>query len=240
MIRTFFSLIGNGCFFSGPFVVLAVGIVMISMRGIYGQINPETIDRTDLIWVMKLRDFRTLPPKTAEALTFRAETEFGRQSNNKPVFQFSNTEKKIYTYFQKNRSKQKSFFETNLLLMARIRYFQWMNDYASASPEQRIVLMNAVVDDMKYWESVFMDFLYAAGLPIPSITELIREFENMIEQFKIGATPEEINQIDHFKHLMNAAYLAHEVQNATQNLSGNISTGVLNLFDSFLKRPKKK
>ncbi|MDR2756866.1 MAG: hypothetical protein LBC20_14300 [Planctomycetaceae bacterium] len=239
MIRTFFCLVGNSCFFAGPFVVLAVGIAMISMRGIWGSIDPETIDRTNLIRVMKLRDFRTLPPKTVEALTHRAETEFGRQSDNKPVFQFSKTEKKIYAYFQNNRSEQKSFFEINLLLMARTRYFQWMNDYASASPEQQIVLMSEVVDDMKYWESVFMDFLHAAGLPIPSIAELIREFENMIEQFKIGATPEEIAQIDHFKQRMNTAYLAYEVQSATQNFSGNISATISNMFDSFLKKPKK-
>jgi hypothetical protein len=239
MIRKFFRLAGTGCFFAGPFAVLAVGIVMILMRGIFGSINPETMDRTNLIRVMKFRDFRTLPPETVTALTYRAEKEFGRQSGSKPVFQFSKTERKIYAYFKNSRSEQKSFFETNLLIMARIRYFQWMNDYTSAPPERQVLLMKEVIDDMNYWELVFMDFLRAAELPIPSLAELIREFENMIEQFKIGATPEEMTRIDNFKQRMNTAFVAYEIQSAAQNFSGNLSATVSNMFDSFLKTPKK-
>ncbi|MDR1963402.1 MAG: hypothetical protein LBQ50_06460 [Planctomycetaceae bacterium] len=240
MIRTFFRFIGNACFFAGPFVVLAVGVLMISMYGVLGSINPETIDRSDLIRAMKLRDFRMLPPETVKALAKRAEEEFGRKSVNKPEFRFSKTEKKVYAYFQNNRSEQKSFFESNLLLLARVRYFQWMNDYAAASPEQQHVLMKEVVDDMKYWESVFMDFLRAADLPIPSLAELIREFENMIDNFKIGATPEEIARIDNFKQRMNTAFVAREIQGTAQSVSGNISTAVSNILGTFLITPKKK
>jgi hypothetical protein len=240
MIWKFFRMIGRGCFFAGPFVVLAVGIVMISMHSILGSINPETIDRANLIRVMKFRDFRRLPPETVTALTLRAETEFGRKSSNKPKFEFSEAERKIYVYFQNNRSKQKSFFETNLLLMARTRYFQWMNDYASASPEQQAVLMKEVIDDMRYWELIYMDFLHASGLPIPSMAELIREFENMIEQFKIGATPEEITRIDNFKQQINTAFVASEIHGKAQNLSGNISTTVSKMLGTFLIMPKKK
>jgi hypothetical protein len=236
MIWKFFRVIGRGCFFAGPFVVLAFGIVMISMHGLFGSINPETMDRANLIFVMKFRDFRRLPPETVTALTHRAETEFGRMSSNKPKFEFSEAERKIYVYFQNNRSKQKSFFETNLLLMARTRYFQWMNDYASSSPEQQAVLMKEVVDDMKYWESVYMDFLHASGLPIPSMAELIREFENMIEQFKIGATPEEITRIDYFKQRMNTAIVIGEIQGKAQNISNTVSK----MFDTFQIIPKKK
>jgi hypothetical protein len=233
-------MIGKGCFFSGPLAVLTIGIVMISMHSILGSINPKTIDRATLIRVMKFRDFRKLPPETVTALTLRAETEFGRRSINKPKFEFSETEKIFYVYFQNNRSEQKSFFETNLLLMARTRYFQWMNDYASASPEQQAVLMKEVVDDMKYWESVYMDFLRAAELPIPSIAELIREFENMIEQFKIGAAPEEITRIDYFKQRMNTAIVVGEIQEKAQNLSGSISNTMSKVIDTFLIMPKKK
>ncbi|MDR2117502.1 MAG: hypothetical protein LBP87_14090 [Planctomycetaceae bacterium] len=239
MIRGFWRLIGGGCFFAGPFVVLTVGIVMILMHDIFGSINPETIDRADLIRMMKFRDFRVLPLETVEALTYRAEREFGRKSDNKPVFQFSKTEKKLYAYFQNNRSKRKSFLETNLLLMARIQYFQWMNNYVSLLPEQRIILMKDVVADMKYWQLVYMDYLYAAELPIPSLSELIQEFDNMIEHFKIGATPEEIARIDDFKQRINNAYAAQEIQDAAQNFSGNISATVSNILDSFLKKPKK-
>jgi hypothetical protein len=233
-------MIGKGCFFACPFVVVAIGIVMISLHSVFGTINPKTIDRATLIRVMKFRDFRMLPPETVTALTLRTETEFGRNSSNKPKFVFSETERKIYVYFQNNRSEQKSFLETNLLLMARTRYFQWMNDYASASPEQQAVLMKEVVDDMKYWQTVYMDFLRAAGLPIPSMAELIREFEKMIEQFKIGATPEEITRIDHFKQQMNTAIVAGEIQGKAQNLSGNISNTVSKMIGTFLIMPKKK
>ncbi|MDR3199100.1 MAG: hypothetical protein LBU34_14630 [Planctomycetaceae bacterium] len=239
MIRTFFRLVGNSCFFAGLFVVWAVGVVMISMHGIFGSVNPETIDRANLIRVMKLRDFRTLPPETVKALTFRAETEFGRQSANKPVFQFSKTDKQIYAYFQNNRFERKSLFETNLLLMSRIQYFQWMNGYASALPEQRVLLMKEVVEDMRYWQLVYMDFLRAAELPVPSMAELIREFDDMIEYFKIGATQEEIARIDDFKQRINTAYAASEIQGAVQNFSGNISATMSNMLDSFLKKPKK-
>ncbi|MDR0338610.1 MAG: hypothetical protein LBI18_16180 [Planctomycetaceae bacterium] len=239
MVRKLFCFIGNSCFFAGPLVVLAVGMAMIFMRDIFGSINPETIDRTNLVRVMKFRDFRILPLETVTALTHRAEMEFGRQSNNKPVFQFSKTEKKVYAYFRNNRSKQKSFFETNILVMAKIRYFQWMNDYATASPEQQVLLMKEVIEDMKYWELMFMDFLRATESPIPSMAELIQEFENMIEYFKIGATPEEIVRIDYFKRRMNAAFVTHEIRNAAQNFSDNVSNAVSNMFDSFLKIPKK-
>jgi hypothetical protein len=240
MILKFFRMIGKGCFFAVPFVVLAIGVVMISMHGILGSINPETMGRANLVRVMKFRDFRMLPPKTVTALTLRAETEFGRKSGNKPKFEFSETEKTIYVYFQNNRSEQKSFFETNLLLMARTRYFQWMNEYATISPEQQTVLMKEVVDDMKYWELMYMNFLRAVGLPIPSIAELIREFENMIEQFKIGATPEEVARIDHFKQQMNVAIITNEIQEKAQNLSGNISSTVSKMIDTFRIIPKKK
>jgi hypothetical protein len=233
-------MIGQGCFFAGPFVVLAIGLAMISMHGLFGSINPETMDRADLIHVMRFRDFRKLPPETVTALTYRVEAEFGRRSPNKPKFEFSETERKIYVYFQNSRSEQKSCFETNLLLMARTRYFQWMNDYVSASQEQQAVLMKEVVDDMKYWEKVYMDFLHASGLPIPSMAELIREFENMIEQFKIGATSEEIVRIDNFKQRINTAFIASEIQGKAQNLSGNISTTVSKMLGTFLIMPKKK
>jgi len=91
---------------------------------------------------------------------------------------------------------------------------------------------------MKYWESVFMDFLCAAELPIPSINELIREFDNMIESFKAGAAPEEIARIDDFKQRMNAAFVAREVQGAAEHLSDNFSSAVSNILGTFL--PKKK
>jgi hypothetical protein len=245
MVQKTFHFLGNFCFYAVPFCAFIVVVVMISLHSVLGTIHPKTIDRSTLIRVMQIRDFRILPPKTVAELAERAEAEFGRNSLQKPVFQFSETEKNVYAYFQSNRQKEKqqqhpSYFETNLILMAKSRYFHWMNTYAAAAPEEQSVLMNEIVDDMNYWQTVYLDFLQAANLPVPSLAELIQEFDEMIEQFKVGATEDEIARIDHFKRRMNAAFVASEVHNATKNLSENVSSAVSNLLGTFSPLKKKE
>lgn len=221
---------GNLCFFGAPILLLFVGILVFSLNPVFGPVDPASVDRPTLIRIMQLRDFRTFSPDAMAAWTDRADAEFGRRGAQRPIFDFSDAEKKIYAFFRENPSNRKSFFETNLMLMARTRYFQWMSAYPALSPDEQGALMREVVDDMKYWETVYMDFLRAADLPIPSIAELIREFEEMIEGFKVGATPEEIVRIDTFKRQINAAIVVREAQGAVDRLSSSVSNMFQSLF----------
>ncbi len=236
-------LFGRLFFFGAPFFLLAVGVVAASMNGVFGPFEPETLDRMTLIRLMQLRDFRTFSPELLRRTTNRADAEFGRQSSRPPIFEFTLLEKKIYAYFRGQKSASKSCMETNLMLMARIRYFQWMNDHESLTGDERRAVMNGALDDMEYWQNVYFDFLRAAELPIPSLAELIQEFDEMIEGFKIDATAEEIARIDSFKQSLNRAFVSRGLQGAVQSLStipGNVTSAVSNVFGAFLKVPEKK
>lgn len=235
MVRFFSSFI----FFFVPLFALTAGIVMLVMSSIFGPINVSALDRTALVNVMRLRNFQTLPPETALALTDRCEKEFGRLSVQKPVFQFSNAEKKIYNYFRNQKTPQKSFLEDNLTLMARIRYFQWMNDYEIGTPQARTALMKNVVSDMKYWEELYREFLRASELPIPTLAELIQEFEKMIDSFKVGASPEEIARIDFFKQEMNRAIVANEVHRTVQKAADSFRNTVKETLGTLLLEKKQ-
>ena len=177
--------------FSLPLPFFAVCLVMIALNGIFGDIDPEKMDRQTLIRVIQLRDFRQLSPDLLNRLTDRAEQEFGRYSPNKPTFDWSAREKEMYIYFQTHRSSQKSYLERNLAFMAKIRFCQWMNEYHSVSLSRKAVLMNDVVDDMRYWQEIYFNFLRSLDQPEPTPIVLYQDFQQMIEDFKAGESPEE-------------------------------------------------
>ena len=205
-------------YFLLPLPFLVVCFVMIVLDGILGNIDPETLDRQTLVRVMQMRDFRLLSPDMIERLAFRAEQEFGRHSPNRPVFELSSWEKRLHVHFQQNRSTQPSFMEHNMTLMARIRYFQWMYEYDSASRVRKAELMNDVVADMRYWQEIYLDYVRFLGLPEPTLAELAQDFQRMIEAFKVDASPEEIAKIDSFARDMNQALFASEAQRSIMNL----------------------
>jgi len=204
-------------FFLIPLPFFAVCLVMISLDGIFDNIEPEKTDRQTLVRIMQLRDFSRLAPDLIERLTSRAEQEFGRHSPNKPVFAISFLEKKIHVYFQTHRSNQRSCLERNLTLMARVRYFQWMYEHQTAASARKAALMNDVVADMRYWQEVYLDYVRSLGQPEPTLAELYQDFQRMIEEFKIGATSEEVVQIDSFAQSMSRALFATEVQRSIFN-----------------------
>ena len=191
---------------------------MIALDGIFGNIEPEKLDRQTLVRVIQLRDFRQFSPDLAKRLTYRVEQEFGRHSPNKPVFELHPWEKKIHVYFQTHRSSQKSYSETNLTVMAKVRYFQWMNEYQSATSDQKAVLMNNVVEDMRYWQTVYLDYVRFLGQPVPTPAELYQDFLRMIEKFKEGASTVEVVQIDSFAQSMSRALFAAEVQKTLMDI----------------------
>jgi len=186
---------------------------MIALNGIFGSIEPETIDRQTLVRVIQLRDFRQFSPDLLERITDRAEKEFGRHSPNKPSIEMHPVEKRIHVYFQTNRATRQSYFENNLTQMARVRYFRWMHEHQSATPAQRAALMNEVVEDMRYWQELYFDYLRYLGQPVPTLPELMQDFQRMIEEFKVGASPEEVELIDSFAQTMSRALFFAEVQN---------------------------
>lgn len=210
LYRLFFFLIPL------PFFVVCFG--MIILDGILGNIYPETLNRQTLVRVMQLRDFRQFSPDLIERLTLLAEQEFGNHSPNKPVFEIPAWEKNIHIYFQTHRSSQRSYLESNLTLMAKVRYFQWMDEYQSATTTRKAALMKEIIEDMRYWQEIYLDYIRFLGLPEPTPAELYQDFQHMIEEFKIGTLPERAAQIDSFAQSMSHALFASEVQKTIFNL----------------------
>jgi hypothetical protein len=190
---------------------------MIAWHSTWGNIAPENIDRQTLIRVMQIRDFRRFSPDLVERLTCRAKQEFGRHSPNKPTFEFSSLEKKVHVYFQTHRSSVPSSMERNLTLMARTCYFQWMDEYQSATPSRKAVLMSGVVEDMRHWQTIYLDYVRALGQPEPTLAELYKDFQRMIESFKVDASPEEVARIDSFAKEMSRALFVVEAQKSFMN-----------------------
>ena len=199
-------------FFTLPLPFLVACFVMIILDGILGNVKPETMGRQMLVRVIQIRDFRRFSPDLVERLTDRAEQEFGRHSPNQPTFELHPLEKWIHIYFQTHRSNRQSHLESNLTVMARSRYFQWMAEYQSVAPIRQAALMNDVVADMRYWQGLYFEYLRYLEQPEPTLVELYEDFQRMIEDFKIGASPEEIVQIDAFAQSMSRALFAAEVQ----------------------------
>ena len=199
-------------------LLLLTGAVLFVWSGVFGSIDPEQLDRQTLIRVIQLRDFRRFSPDLIERLTDRAEQEFGRHSPNKPVFEFPHWEKKIHIYFYNHRSNRQSVMETNLTVMARVRYFQWMQEHQTAAPDRKAALMNEVVEDMRYWKTLYFDYLRCLEQPEPTLAELHQDFVRMIESFKVEASPEEIVQIDSFATDMSRALFVAEVQKTIMDM----------------------
>ena len=194
-----------------PAPFLAVCFVMLALNSILGNAKPETIDRQTLTRVIQLRDFRLFSPDLLERLTHRCEQEFGRHSPNRPIFELPNWEKKIHTYYQSNRTSRQSYLENNLTLMAKTRYFQWMYESQSATPDQKAVLMKEVLADMIYWEGVYFDYLRFLDQPLPTQVELIQDFQRMIKSFKEGASPEEAALVDSFAKDISRAMILRRI-----------------------------
>jgi len=220
--RTMFRLL----YFSLPLPFLAVCVVMIILDSILGNIDPEKTDRQTLVRVIQMRDFHQFSPEWIERLTDRADQEFGRRSPNKPVFELHPLEKRIHVYCQTHRLGQPSYLEQNLTLMAKVRYFQWMYEYDSAGRDRKAVLMNTVVEEMRYWQGVYLDYIRFLGLPEPTLAELHQDFQRMIETFKTDASPNEITLIDSFAKDMSRALFASEIQKL-------VPQPILNLLPGF-------
>ena len=196
-----------------PLPFFAVCGAMIALNGIFGGLEPESIDRHTLVRVMQLRDFRQFSPDFIERMTDRAEQEFGRQSPNKPKFELPFLEKEVHVYFQTHRSNRQSYLEINMILMAKVRYYQWMYEYQSAASARKAALMHDIVEDMRYWQNVYLDYVRFLEQPEPTPAELLRDFQRMIEEFKTAASPEEVQLIDSFAKRMTWALAAAEARN---------------------------
>ena len=209
MIRRFF---GNAFFFGAPAFLIVIACTVFSLRWLFEPIDPKNVDRGRLVRLLQFRDFRPLPPPLVANLSERYDAEFGRRSEKMPEFNFSTAEKRIYTHYGGTRKSTSTRFETNLNLLARAKYFDWMARFESLPRKEHPALMLEIIDDMKWWEELYMNFLRAAGLPIPSLAELMEEFDGMIESFKDGAADADIARIDRFKRQMVVGFAAHELR----------------------------
>jgi len=204
-------LFGAVFFFGAPVFLLVVASTVIALRPLFGPIDSENVGREQLVRLMQFRDFRALPPVHIAKLSERCDVEFGRRSGKMPEFRFSASEKKMYAYFADREGQSRATrFETNLNLLARAKYFDWMNRFDSLAHEEQAALMNEIVDDMKWWGDLYVNFLRAAELPIPSPVELMEDFFDMIESFKIGADAGDAKRIDRFKLKIVAGFSGRE------------------------------
>jgi hypothetical protein len=217
MLRLLYFLIPLP-FLAVCFVMIALNSILGDVNAFLGEVNPETLDRYTLVRVMQIRDFSRFSSELQERLMLRAEQEFGRHSPNKPVFAMSSWEKKMHVHFQQNRTKQPSYMESNLTLIAKVRYCQWMREYNSATRTRKAELMSDVVEDMRYWQEVYLDYLRCLGVPEPTLAELYQDFQRMINNFKAGASPEEAKRIEAFAQEISRALFASEVQKSFMNL----------------------
>ncbi|MDR2761767.1 MAG: hypothetical protein LBB88_04115 [Planctomycetaceae bacterium] len=214
---------------------------------IFGTNNPETIDRVTLIRQIQLRDFRQLSPKMLDRITNRVELEFGIDSKEKPKFEFSPTVKRIILLFQNHDptklpppSEQLSRCERNLQIIAKVRFFQWMEMVESTktnetrkSKAERDAVMEKIIAELKYWDSVYRQFLEAINLPQPTIQEALEQMENLVNEFKRNESPEQIERIENFKCELIARCTQQEIKKAVKEIT--------NAFDIFFKpQPKKK
>ena len=195
VLRRFFGAV---FFFGAPVFLFGVVCAVVATYPLFGPIDPENVDRGQLIRLMQFRDFRNFSPQLVAKLSERCDVEFGRRGGKMPEFQFSATEKKMFAYYGGKRKSADTRFETNLNLLARAKYFDWMDQFDAMLPNERPALMNEIIDDMKWWETLYMNFLRAAELPIPSLTELTQDFIDMTESFKIGVAVAEVERIDRF------------------------------------------
>ena len=108
------------------------------------------------------------------------------------------------------------------MLMARIRYVQWMHDHQSGTLRERGELMREVVEEMRYWQEIYFDYLRFLGQPEPTLAELHEDFQRMIGAFKVGASPEEAEQIDSFARTMSMALFVAEAPVVPQTILDRI------------------
>ncbi|GHT14884.1 hypothetical protein FACS1894170_12250 [Planctomycetales bacterium] len=173
-------------------IVFSVCVAMFAARDIFGEIKPETVDRQTFVRIMQFRDFRQCSPELVVRILQRAETEFGSQALQKPVFGYSPLEKRVFLYFEKHRGTTTPLLATNLDVMAQKRFFLWIKEYDSATKSEKAVLMKRYVEELHYWQTVYFQYLQALDQPCPNAMQLLEDFQNMIARFKIDQPPETV------------------------------------------------
>lgn len=204
-------------FFSPLLALLLVTLGFIAVEPVFGPLDAEQasqLNRATLIRIIQLRDFRQMSPETVDALTERACREFGR-TGHKAVFEYSRLEKNLITHYydagqtlkKSGKTPQASRLDSNLRLMARSVYFRWLDEYDATSLSEHPAMMKEVVADLKWYEVMYFDFLHSIDRPIPPIPELLQDFDDLINSFKVGESDEKKAKIDQFKRRMNAVYV---------------------------------
>ncbi len=223
MIVVLFRAGANLVFCGLPCVFLLFCALMLQQNAVFGPLDfPQNLvntDRQTLYHLMMLRDFSMFSAEELRVMTARIEREFGRHGT-KPTFSYSKPIQRVFVFFLKKRppaeaartATSASRFESNLLLMIRMRFFDTMLQTESSPPAKKAAMMKEVAADLKYWNSVYTDFLQALDQPVPSLMELYREYELMIAQFKAGVTPEKAVRIDQFSRLIIATSVSQSFQ----------------------------
>ncbi|MDR2172445.1 MAG: hypothetical protein LBP59_20070 [Planctomycetaceae bacterium] len=240
MLKIIGNIFGNICFFVVPIIIVILSwFFSVWFFIIFGTNDPEGVDRFVLVRQLQFRDFRQLTPEAVIRFTNRVELEFGLDSLERPKFEFSFLVKRIILRYQNPNpfkspppAAQLSRCERNLQLIAKTRYFQWMETTSNADKSDYAKKFERIVAELKYWGKVYYDFLDALGLPRPTIQEELEQMENLINEFKKGEPAEQVDRIENFKREIIKAYMQNEIKNAVEN--------VTNTIDLFFKPTPKK
>ncbi|MDR3182944.1 MAG: hypothetical protein LBT89_08525 [Planctomycetaceae bacterium] len=203
--------------------VFSLCAAMLAATDIFGKIKPETVDRRTFVRIMQLRDFRQCPHDLKLQLLQRAEKEFGIHCEQKPVFEYPLWERQIYRYFQNRRNKNpgntvKPLLENNLDILAREQFFLWMTEYESAAKTEKKQQMKEHIAELKYWQTVYIDYLHSLNEPVPNMAELWAEFQKTIERFKDGTEPQTAQRIGAFAKVINRHLIAGGVHDAAETI----------------------
>lgn len=206
---------------------------MLAAKNIFGEIKPETVDRQTFVRIMQLRDLRQCPHELTLRILKRTQDEFGINAQQRPVFVYPFCEKQIYLYFLKQRSRKQhrqqknslnkhsettSLLETNLDILAKEQFFLYLSEYESVTKSEKIQRMKNYIAELKYWQTVYIDYLQSLDQPVPNMAELWEEYQKTIERFKAGADPQTAVRIDSFVHTLNRHLIADGVHDAVEKI----------------------
>ena len=253
-IYTWFSnVFWHLLFFSGP-VVLIIWICLLAwLIPIFGEMSPKNATRKNLTWWFMIRDFRQLPEDKRLPLIECYLKEFGRESGNKPQFEFSEfIQKQIVAVDTARRERNRQEMEVvkepekllaisvpkqerNVMLLAKTWFFEQMRQYELADFNGKKERLTDMVAEIKWWQIYNEDFLLAASVKPYSVSESLKALEVIFIRWEAESSPEVRTQIVAFKQRLMAALINDGVSEVVGGDVGKTVGNILNIFS----RPKQ-
>ena len=253
-IATYFSnVFWHLLLISGP-VVLIVWIVLLAwLIPMFGEMSPQNATRQNLIWWFLLRDFSQLPEEHRLPLVECYRREFGPRSGKIPEFEFSDfiqeqiiavdatRRERIQQELKVAKEPEKLLVipvpqpERNILLLAKIWFFDQMRQYEQADFHGKKERLEEMVAEIKWWQKMNENFLLAAGVKPYSISDSLDELKMLFARWEAESRPEDQTRMAAFRPRMTAALVNDGVNEV---LGGDVSKTIGNVLN-FFSRPTK-